>query len=54
MAARGGGEGFAAEHTGDFFHPFFGGEYADAADGLLALAVFPDLPMLFAAGRHLG
>ena len=50
---RGFGDSFAAEHAGDFVHAGGIVQHADFADGLLALAVLGDLPMVFAAGGNL-
>ena len=49
MAAGGVGNGFAAEHTGDFFDAACAVKHADSADGLAAVAVFVHLPVVFAA-----
>ena len=53
MAAGGVGDGFAAEHAGDFFDAHGGVEHADFAEGLRAVAVFVHLPVVFAAAGHL-
>ena len=53
MAAGGVGDGFAAEHAGDFFDAHGGIKHADFAEGLRAIAVFVHLPVVFAATGHL-
>ena len=54
MGQGGGRQFFAAQHAGDFFDAVLGFEYLNFTNGLLALAVFFHLPMVFTASGYLG
>ncbi len=53
MVERGFGQGFAAEHPGDFFDAAVAGQFADGGDGSLVVGAFFDMKMRLAFARNL-